>query len=377
MLDLATLPQSFFFSRQVGYKWGKSSFLLLNAVYYKYSREEKYFNNLEIILTDIITHIEECNLEGRDYEELADFCRVLFFLERIAVLDLSDYKSITDPILSKLRSSFFELLKGNEFHFCRGILVFANLYIEAPSSFGYFEEELSLIVAWIDRNRYVTNNETFYWKNANPNFQDKIYLSSILGTLSVCKFLLKMQKRGDKKAEKLLHRGLRFVVSQIKHDQNGLKIITDPIDKIKADDVKPMLQWVEGSFSVLFSLIVDFKDYLYVETYDFIYKNLLLIAKLTVEDVECPKNSIGYGSMGIALMFNKLYRLTGNKNFKQPALYWYHTTLRRMSRKEPQFDRLPDSVRLTGFITGYTGIYTVKKLFEENQAHLIDDLIYI
>jgi len=376
VFDSTKIPNSFFSIPQIGYKFGKSSFLILNAVFYKYSLNSKYHENLQLIISDILLHIEENKLGPRVFEELTDFCRVLFFLNENELIEFKDFQSVIQNISKQIQNQFSYYLKvGKDFHFCRGILVFGNYYLEAPKELNSFFKEISQIVDWLERHA-LSENEGLYWINENPNFQQKIYLSSIYGSLSVCKFLNKASNRGIKKAELVLQKALVFVMRQIRSKEQGLKIFLDPEPTLRESD-KPMLQWVGGSFNILYSLVIDFKRLLKKADYNFILKNLELIANMEEDMVDCKKTSIGYGSMGVSLMFEKLYCLTKNDKFKKASIYWYNLTLKRVETKESQFSQYSDLLQLTGFISGYSGVYTGLKLFQEKETHLIEKLIYI
>lgn len=375
---LDNIPSSFYISESIGYKFGKSSFLLMNSVMYKYTQNEKYFTNIEIIISEILSQIETNSYGERNYEELCDFIRVLYVIEKMDIIESNDIISLIEKFLLNVEFFFQKyLLKGNDFHFCRGILVFGNLFIETPSYIKNYDKEKKMIVNFLNKISY-ENEYGKYWINTNKAFENKIFSSSIYGNLSVCKFL-KKNINNCFIAKSLLISGINFVLKQMKYNKKGLSTFDEPTTQssLLENSKKPILQWVDGSLNILYSLVVDFKEYLTNKEYNFILNNLIHIANFKEEDVNCPKTSIGYGSTGVFLMFRKLYKVTNIDVFNQSYKYWYNLTKERIKFKEQRFSEYKDDIRLTGFITGYTGVYTSMILCEKDNEAILDNLIYI
>ncbi|AZA55193.1 lanthionine synthetase LanC family protein [Chryseobacterium sp. G0201] len=377
MFSISNLPDSFFTTPSIGYKFGKSGFLLMNSLLYKNTQLPIYFDNIEIILTNIFEQIETGYYGERNFEELSDFLRILYFIEKNGILDRDTLVSISDKLIEEIDFYFSDYLKyGNDFHFCRGILVFANLFCETPSFIKNYENELLKIVEFLDRIAIRKDNYT-YWVNANLQFENKIFNNSIYGNLSICKFLYSIHEISPLSIS-LLEECLDFILSQLDYSKKGLSIFAEPHTTTQNKRTeKPMLQWIDGSFNIMYSLIVHLGDILPKLEYDFILKNLILVSKLSEDNVDCTKISLGYGSTGVYMMFQNLFEKTGMQDFKEASRYWFNLSVERLHSKEKSFSQYNDEVRLTSFISGYSGAYICKNLYESGETSLINNLIYL
>lgn len=377
MFLLSNLPASFFTTSSIGYKFGKSGFLLMNSLLYKNTHLQIYFENIETILPAIFEQIETGHYGERNFEELSDFLRILYFLEKNKILERDTLKLICNELIDEIDFYFSDYLhNGNDFHFCRGILVFSNVFLETPSFIRNYTNELSQIVDFLD-GISIKEKKYTYWINANQQFENKIFNNSIYGNLSVCKFLHSALEISDK-SKVLLESCLRYVLKQMNYSNNGLDIFNEPHTKTQnMRTVKPMLQWIDGSFNIMYSLVMHFDNFLTGLEYDFILNNLIVVSRLSEDEVDCTKTSLGYGSTGVYIMFQNLFEKTDISDFREASVYWFNLSVERLNSKEELFSQYTDEVRLTSFISGYTGAYIGKNLFESGKSSLINKLIYL
>ena len=358
--------------QKIGYKYGRSGDILLYAFLYKITRKEVFYEKLVAELEEVLYLFSNDLFEGRRFEEIADFGRVCFSLESLGLLDIEDFGNVIDRINTLLRKDLKVLLAGNSFHYCNGLLAVAYYFIESDPH--HFKEEIDAIIQWIDERAQPSNDNSRYW--VTPFLSDrpdlaylnnKIWLGNVHGILSIVRFLLLCKKTGFDHAicERNIREGVNYVLEHYNQQARGLHSFPEYIGVIPSEP--PLLQWNYGSFNILFSLATYAAEYVPPNVYNEIIDSLLKIPDSG--DYVCDFSSICYGTAGVALVYNKLYRVTNIPAFNVIAEQWRNKTYSSLQTENEEFD--------DGFLIGRCGTLAAILLLDHRETNLIDNFIYL
>lgn len=353
-------------TKKIGYKYGVSGDVLLYAFLYKTTLKDVYYQKVVTQLEEILYLFSHDLFEGRRYEEAADLGRVLFLLETIEFIDGADFETVQKKISTILREELQKLLQGDSFHICSGLLAIGYYFIESKYQYQ-FKKEIEEIIHWIDRKAQTSGADGRFWTTHFLN--NRIYLGNVHGILSIVRFLIKCKEEGfsDTTCEKNIRYGINFVLRQQSKELKGLLSFPEHIGAPSTE--LPLLQWNYGSFNILFSLVNYASQYISPDVYSNIIESLLSISGKEAGKYTCESNSIAYGTAGIALVYNKLYRTTGLPMFKNIAALWRDETYHSVLEQKNDFD--------LGFFAGYCGTLTSLLLLDNDETYYFDNLLYL
>lgn len=347
-------------TNRINYKFGLSGNIIRYGIEYEITKDPTLISKIDSLITESLEIISRNNLKGYLSEEFSDFGRVIFFLKRLEIISENDFIDLIEIIDSKINKILFNFDFKNNYCISNGILGIGHYYLE---KIDYSESDLKCIYfiqKWLINEAYIDHEKQIaYWKN--PLFNNLIYLGNFHGCCAILTFLINSNKlfNLEEKHPWILEYGINFLQLFIKQDDYSLNFIPEYVGKRKPTD---FLSLTYGQLSILYFFV---RNNIYCEQSLKIFENTY--NKFNV--VNCYDNSICYGKSGVILLFNNLYRTTGNNLFLNCQNFW-------IDKLKTELKSL-DSKTEENFYFGNVGMNLAIDSINFKKSNLLDNFLFL
>ncbi|PSL50296.1 lanthionine synthetase-like protein [Chitinophaga niastensis] len=308
--------------QNASYETGLLGLSLFYCYYAGYTGDESYFSRAEDYLTKGLEVLDLPNFK-RIYmsdsldSHLAHIGRFLEFSKKNKFLDLDiyDYLLGLDDTLSGLMKSKISI---GDFDLNSGALAAGYYYLSRLDSNPAVAAHLSALVEGIREQALTDEAGDYYWPS--PSLFKRVYLGISHGSALIISFLSNVYERNiaTNECRDILNKALRFLLKQQRTQVRGLF----PLQLGDAVEPKQFAQCY-GDIGVgyaLYRAASVLHDEALAGTAMMVLEDCLLRKK---EDKLTLDASIIYGASGVAAIFEKLHRLSGDQRFMDAAIYWY------------------------------------------------------
>jgi lantibiotic modifying enzyme len=308
--------------QNASYETGLLGLSLFYAYYAGYTGDDSYYARAEDYLMKGLEVLDLPNFK-RIYmsdsldSHLAHIGRYLAFSKKHEFLDLDiyDYLLGLDDTLSGLMKSKISI---GDFDLNSGALAAGYYYLSRLDSNPAVMVHLATLVEGIREQALMDEEGDYYW--TSPSLFKRVYLGISHGSALIISFLSNVYEKNiaTDACKDILNKALRFLLKQQRKQVRGLF----PLQMGDAVEPKQFCQCY-GDIGVgyaLYRAAAVLQDETLAGTAMMVLEDCLLRKK---EDRLTLDASIVYGASGIAAIFEKLHRLSGDQRFMDAGTYWY------------------------------------------------------
>jgi lantibiotic modifying enzyme len=330
-----TENESIFDDSDFSLETGKCGLLLFYYYQYKFTGNVEFLEKARHYLEDIIDKLES------DIEEfqpsfktdslsnyISSFGKTILFIEQ----ELDDYFDFGD-LYGTLHESLIEINEQNfvneDFDINSGALSIGHYFINYYKRYKDAQSKSALIsiVKAISKSAIKLNNDEIYWKA--PRLNDAVYLGISHGSAMIINFLVKLFELKilcdeDKDELDILTKAVSFLFNQKRDFREGYFPI---LYQDKKGIAPTQFTMCYGDLGIGYALHTASKitKNTNIELISLEILNSCADRKLDTE--RTYDASIFYGASGLFILFDKLFRITGCKNFETAHDYWFHNIL--------------------------------------------------
>lgn len=316
---------------------GDTGTLFLLSYYSEYTKDEKYLEKVEEIITDIYTNIQE----GRYPINFSFSNGVTGFLWAINNLKSSghidiDIKEYFEGIIPLVYDYIFEKIEKGDYDFLHGALGPATFLMD---TYDIFPENINVLkqfnVFLLDQGVCNHKKDTMYYiskvlKNENDSLE-VINLSLSHGMASIIDYMTRCLKISDL-ADPTIEKALRRIINFYKINQNTVKpqksYFPSWINLQGSDQSNSRLAWCYGDLGI--GLVIYKAGKLFGDSDLMDYALSILKHTLDRKDPKIEnifEGNFCHGSSGLVEIYRSIYQVTNDSDFLEAANYWLQVTL--------------------------------------------------
>lgn len=309
---------------------GDSGCLLFLFKYYKYTNDNLCFELSNDLLERLLEELSDGNFTYSYCNGLPGILSLINYLNRndYVDIDVSDSKASIDVyLLRELENCIY----SECYDFMHGALGIGFYYINDECN----EVVLTKLIEFLNITKEIVNNGIYKWKSflgKDLGYGYNISLSH--GISSIIIFLSRVINTSKCEYDlccDLLNGAVNYVLSQeIDHLRYGYYFPNYSSDFICYDLYKSRLAWCYGDLGVAYSLFCAGKvlnNTLWVNKAIQIF--LYTTNRRDLFDNNVNEPGICHGSVGVAMIFRRMYLETKNIIFKKTYDYWLEQTLHK------------------------------------------------
>lgn len=314
-------------SLEIGIKYGKIGVAIFFFFYNRMFSHSEYQNYPFTLLNDIINQINNGYSERRINEQYADFGWFLEFAIRNRFLDIN-IRELNNALkhIDEMQKRHLEISKeSGDYDILTGMLSSGYYFLSRKDNKPSVITNIKSIIRKLyDISYFDEKNANRFWRS--KLFDDRIYFGISHGIISIILFLVKCYNAGIEKSMCILmiQQGISFILSY-RQEITETKDALFPI-YIGCEKSDNPLGWCYGDLSIAFGLyqaagcLADAKKQIVLNEAVRIAKHY---GRFKRSDIVVRDASIVDGVAGTGLLFNKFYRLTGDRAFHDAYVYWF------------------------------------------------------
>ncbi len=342
----------------ISYSNGKLGLALFYLYYGQYKADSTYADKAEQLLIEAFqTAISEPNEERFFHKNLAELGTFVEFTKENQWFDFDDsniLNQIDEVIAAHLKSS----IKAEDFDTFSGAMVggqyFLNRYQSKPS---VIQQIIVFLNGLETKANDVENGSFWYTKFLNPSGEVYLGISHGISAIIICLSKIHELNIETETCKKLIKKATNFLLSQQKKYEDELHFFDNVVGVLS----KPsQIRLCYGDLGVGYALLKAaniLKDKNLLNT----AHNILRVSadKTTIEEIQDA--GILYGTAGVALFYDKVFRISKQTFYYTTSDLWYKKTLQlgkipnNFAGYEPQYNRKKVET-YTSFFEGIAGI---------------------
>lgn len=300
----------------IGVSYGRTGVATFLLIYSKYYKNKNFYDKGEEIISNVIDDIIKGNLqEKRKRENLNEFGIFMEFAVKHKLLNI-DTNSFLEYFDEFIFEQMVDLLEKGDYDVASGALSMGYYFISRYNSKEGIKTYLNFLLKKILEISKNSEKGHIYWQSTLFD-GDRIYLG-MHGSSQIILFCLKLYQLGIEKelCLEIIEKASWYMVeNRIKHKKCFFPIVIGyPIERAP-------LEWAYGDLLVAYTLYLS-GNLLKID----VFKNLAIqsfeLASNRIEDSKVVVDAgLVHGTMGTALMFQKIYYLTKEEKYRVAAIH--------------------------------------------------------
>lgn len=235
----------------------------------------------------------------------------------------------------------------------------------------------------LDETKITIENGSYMWKTeVDINGENEIVVNLGLshGMASIVIFLAEYYERTkDSKAKRLLQQSIKYYIN----NTNPESFYSVYSNWIKIDDSSLLsesrLAWCYGDLGIAVALNRASLSLTDKNLFDFSTKILEKTTRRQYNNTQIKDASFCHGASGASYIYNYLYQITGNEDYKKSAIYWLNDTIERVDTIDFEGsgqlnDQLNDTYTI---LTGLSGVGLVLLASLENKKDSWSEILLL
>jgi hypothetical protein len=256
------------------------------------------------------------------------------FLYYNNIIDVEDLQILT-PRDTKIENTSLDMLSIGNYDFLHGAIGIAYniLYSETWSSPTYLYSVIHKLSQLIDISKHKKMIPAFD-SNLNKSVPNIINLGFAHGITSILKFCMECYKKNlfKNKSKELADLIINFLLNNSNQNKSE-SYYPYSIDLDTSKNISSRLAWCYGDLTI--GYILYHAGQIFANPKSQLFGKDILInctTRKTYKETMIMDGGVCHGSAGIAYIFNKFWRETGDPIFKNATEYWIERTLNYFNR---------------------------------------------